>query len=149
MKKQEIIKILKKANLDGWGGDCGATAIAINKVLFNNKGKYLAGINSYLYEKGYFIGHVAVEFDNSFFDSSGETTKEKVESWGQIDPLDNDISKPDRQIGEQGEKAELIYLDEFDLCVLLDIEESNIYYYTKKLNDIINPDFSSSGRALS
>ena len=85
-----IFAALKKASMDAFGGHCGEAAIAINKVLFKDRGKLVAAVNKFMYEKGHFIGHVAVLFNGFLWDGEGETNEEDLRAWGMLDPEDLD-----------------------------------------------------------
>lgn len=86
-----ISLLLKKANIYGFGGECAETAIAINDVLFNGKGKLVAAVNKWLWEnEERIVGHVAVEWNGTYWDSEGQKNWEDIESWGMLDPDDED-----------------------------------------------------------
>lgn len=78
------------SGLSGMGGDCGAAAIAINRVLFNNKASYVAAVNWLIWEKTKkIIGHVGVEHNGVIWDWEGtfddEEAREQFLSWGMLE----------------------------------------------------------------
>lgn len=85
-----IDKIIEECKLDGWGGKCGIFAIALNKVLFKNKGSYIIVTNEHLWNKDVkWIGHVCVEYGGYLYDSNGVVDDiEKIKSWGQLNEED-------------------------------------------------------------
>jgi len=88
---EHVKKVLKRASLYGFGGECAEAAIAINDVLFNEEGRIVAAINKWLWEKeGRVVGHVAVEWGGSYWDSEGEKDWDRIESWGMVDESDPD-----------------------------------------------------------
>lgn len=88
---EHVKKVLERASLYGFGGECAEAAIAINDVLFNEEGRIVAAINKWLWKKeGKIIGHVAVEWNGSYWDSEGEKDWGGIESWGMLDESDLD-----------------------------------------------------------
>lgn len=86
-----IILDAKKYGFTGFGGDCGEAAIAINHILFNNKGKIVGVFNKSLFEHNRYVGHFAVEFQDVFWDSDARPKDfDDIESWGMLDPDDTD-----------------------------------------------------------
>jgi hypothetical protein len=85
-----IFSILAEAKLDGFGGKCFPAAIAINRVLFEGKGKLVGAFNKAFLAQGRLKGHVAVKFGGRLWDAEGETSLEDLESWGMLDPHDQD-----------------------------------------------------------
>lgn len=88
-------EIIRAAQLDGFGGRCGRVAIAINHVVFDNKGRYVIATNPAIskHRGRLFMGHVAVEWKGRLFDATGIIDDEDtVESWGMIDHTDPDFS---------------------------------------------------------
>lgn len=99
---KEADRILKKANLRGFGGDCGRVAIAINRVLFGGKGKYVVVTNPAFNKafKTFFMGHVVVEWNGRLFDSSGLIEDEDtIETFGVIDEDDPDYDAAWKEAG--------------------------------------------------
>lgn len=57
----EIIAMAGEDGLRGFGGDCAAAAIAINRVVFDGRGRLVAAFNEAFMQAGHPVGHVAVE----------------------------------------------------------------------------------------
>lgn len=88
-----ILKVLSKAKLVGFGGECAETAIAINRVLFYGEGIVIAIVNKHIYETTReLVGHVAVEYNGKFYDCDGQKEFERVESWAMLDENDPEYS---------------------------------------------------------
>lgn len=88
----QVDKILKRAELEGFGGMCAEAAIAMNEVIFEGRGRLVAAVNEKLWKEGEFVGHVAVEWEGSYWDAEGEKTWEDIESWGMVDESDPEYS---------------------------------------------------------
>jgi hypothetical protein len=118
LNTHQISLILKKANMYGFGGECAETAIAINDVLFNGKGKIVAAVNKWLWEnEERIVGHVAVEWNGTYWDSEGEKEWEDIESWGMLDPDDEDYDFGDDK-EQNAYEVEKIYPDKEELIDL-------------------------------
>ena len=88
-----VFDIIVKADLPGFSGACAGAAIAINNVLFDGEGKLVAAVNEHLWNKNKrMVGHVAVFFGGSYWDTEGEKEWEDIESWGMLDPEDPDYN---------------------------------------------------------
>lgn len=124
--KREVAKVLKKpamtlkradevirtANLEGFSGRCGRVAIAINRVVFGDKGRYVVATNPAInkHRKGVFMGHVAVEWKGRLFDASGVINDEDTfEAWGMVDHLDPDY---DYLTEDESLDGQLHYIDD-------------------------------------
>ena len=86
-------EIIRAAQLEGFSGRCGRVAIAINRVVFGDKGRYVIATNPHIseHEKRMFMGHVVVEWKKRLFDATGVIDDEDtVEAWGMVDPHDPD-----------------------------------------------------------
>ena len=84
----------------GFGGYCGKAAIAINRVLFDSKGKLVGALNKAFLVHGRAIGHVAVRYQGAFWDSDGKRkTIDEVESWGMLDASDSDYIEGAEALG--------------------------------------------------
>ena len=110
-------EIIRTADLEGFSGRCGRVAIAINRVLFNNEGRYVIATNPWIneYESREYMGHVVVEWKGRLFDATGVIDDpETIRSWGMIDRSELEELGleflTDKQITDD---AELRYLDEF------------------------------------
>ena len=91
-----IDRVLEKAKIYGFGGECGAAAVAINRVLFGEKGTLIAFLNKFLFEEeGEMFGHVAVKWEDSYWYSDGEKQKEVMEAWAMLD--ENDYKFPSEE----------------------------------------------------
>lgn len=88
-------EVIRAANLEGFGGRCGRVAIAINRVLFDGKGRYVVATNPHIteHEGRMFMGHVVVEWKGRLFDATGGIDDEhEVESWGMVGHDDPDYA---------------------------------------------------------
>lgn len=63
MTVAEADRIIRRARLNGFGGNCGRVAVAINRVLFGGTGKYVVATNPFISEAfgRTFMAHVVVE----------------------------------------------------------------------------------------
>ena len=123
----QVDKILKRAELEGFGGMCAEAAIAMNEVIFGGKGKLVAAVNKKLWEEGRFLGHVAVEWEGSYWDADGEKTWDEIESWGMVDENDEDYSfenKDDLYNVERIYPTEEELYDMFGGCNLEDLKRA-------------------------
>lgn len=105
-------EIIRAAQLEGFGGRCGRVAIAINRVVFGDKGRYVVATNptTSSHRGRPFIGHVVVEWKGRLFDATGIIDDEhEVESWGMIDHMDPDY---DYLTEEQALDGQLHYIDD-------------------------------------
>lgn len=105
-------EIIRAAQLDGFSGRCGRVAIAINRVVFGDKGRYVIATNPHINEhRGrLFMGHVAVEWKGRLFDATGGINDEHtVESWGMVDHTDPDY---DYLTEEESLDGQLHYIDD-------------------------------------
>jgi len=79
----------KRQGLRMGGGDCGYSAVAINRELFKGQGTYVAAYNTALMAKtGDFAGHLVVRFEDQLWDAEGTHAAEDIEAWGMLDPED-------------------------------------------------------------
>lgn len=91
-------EVIRAAHLEGFGGQCGRVAIAINHVMFGDKGRYVVATNPHINERPawkrlgegrYFMAHVAVEWKGRLFDARGLVDDESlVEDWASINYQD-------------------------------------------------------------
>lgn len=107
----ERLAVLGEAQLQGFGGECGAVAIAINKVLFNGRGRLVAAVNAPLWERHeWFVGHVGVRYRGVIWDAEGtfEGSEgiEEFRAWGMLDPHDSDYAE--HLTEEEAYEAEII-----------------------------------------
>jgi hypothetical protein len=112
MTVQRADEIIRAAHLDGFSGRCGRVAIAINRVVFDDKGRYVVATNPTISEHfdRMFMGHVVVEWKGRLFDATGIIDDEHtVESWGMVDHTDPDY---DFLTEEQALDGQLHYLDD-------------------------------------
>ena len=74
MSLKRADEVIRAAALEGFSGRCGRVAIAINRVIFGDKGRYVVATNPAInkHRKSLFIGHVAVEWKGRLFDSALE-----------------------------------------------------------------------------
>jgi hypothetical protein len=110
-----VLKVLVRAKIYGFGGECAEAAIAINDVLFNEEGRLVAAINKWIWDnEKRIVGHVAVEVGNDYWDANGKKSWEEIESWGMLDEND-----PDYNLGDNPEEnafaVEKIYPSKEDL----------------------------------
>ncbi len=95
-----IIQSAKKYGLSGFGGDCGEAAIAINHVLFKDKGKIVGVFNKAFYDHERYIGHFAVDVKGVFWDADGNPkTFDEIESWGMLDSDDSEYADAAEELG--------------------------------------------------
>lgn len=96
---KHVLAALKLANdrgMHGFSGDCGAAAIAINRVLFDGKAEIVAALNMEFASRGRWIGHVAVRLDHPtlgliYLDADAKVKPaDQVENWGMLDAEDPD-----------------------------------------------------------
>jgi hypothetical protein len=86
-----ILAAAREDGFEGFGGNCFAAAIALNRVLFGGKGTLVAGLNEFFLAKGHPIGHGAVLHDGIYWDADGRPKDaDDIESWGMLDHLDPD-----------------------------------------------------------
>lgn len=104
--------------MNGFGGNCLAAAIAINRVEFNNEGKIVAAVNRAMWnDRNRFLGHVAVEHEGKYYDWDFEPKDwEEIESWGMLD----EEEYADELTREECYDVEKLYLDD-DLWDFIDI----------------------------
>jgi hypothetical protein len=82
----DISRQIKRAHLEGFGGQCGVAAVAINDVVFHGKGKLVGAFNKAFFDKGILYGHVAVEMNGNYWDADARPKPwEEIESWGMLD----------------------------------------------------------------
>ena len=122
-----VDRVLRKARENGFTGmkgQCAGAAVAINDILFNGEAKLIAAVNQYAYEElDTTVGHVAVldEETGKIWDVDGEISKDKLESWGMIDPEDPDYKFPNEEAAYEVKMiwqpaAIQMILDEFGEC---------------------------------
>jgi hypothetical protein len=74
------------------GGECYPWAIAIQRVLLR-KGVIVVAMNDPIWKhSGRLVGHAAVRYRGRFWDSERETNIDVLESWGSLDPEDEDYA---------------------------------------------------------
>lgn len=95
-----ILLRAKELGFQGFGGACGEAAIAINRVIFGGAGTLVGAFNEAFLEHGRAIGHVAVLLGGRYWDADGEPKElEDVESWGMLDPVDEDHAEEAERLG--------------------------------------------------
>ena len=112
MTTKRADEVIRAAQLEGFGGRCGRVAIAINRVVFDDKGRYVIATNPAIsaHRDRLFIGHVVVEWKGRLFDATGIIDDEDtVESWGMVDHTDPDY---DYLTEEQALEGQLHYIDD-------------------------------------
>jgi hypothetical protein len=105
-------EIIRAAQLEGFGGRCGRVAIAINRVVFADKGRYVIATNPAInkHRGRLFMGHVAVEWKGRLFDANGIIDDEDtMESWGVVDHADSDYAYLTE---DQAQDGQLHYIDD-------------------------------------
>lgn len=88
-------KVIRKAKLHGFGGECGLVALAINDVVFAGRGTLVVATNWHIakYQGRPFIGHVGVRVPNGdIYDATGIVDYEEFRAWGMVDNEDDDFS---------------------------------------------------------
>jgi hypothetical protein len=71
MNNAQRFEILRIANLQGFGGECGAVAVAINHILFAGRGRYIVALNAAALARKHVVGHVGVEYGKKIWDGAG------------------------------------------------------------------------------
>jgi hypothetical protein len=89
LTNEEIAEILAMAcdhGLKGFGGHCGAAAIAINRVLFEGRGRFIIAVNDALWTaRKHFAGHVVISFNGFYWDSDAKPkTLHDIDDWGDL-----------------------------------------------------------------
>lgn len=120
MQKSLILEALAVADIDGFGGECGEAAQAINEVFFDGEGSLVLAVNKHAKSKGGpFIGHVACRGpDGCLWDCDGRIKKEDLRGWAMLDPgwaVAEGLSEEERQDAQlreySDEMAWKIYTD--------------------------------------
>ena len=104
--------IIRAAQLEGFGGRCGRVAIAINRVVFGDQGRYVVATNPHIskHRGQLFMGHVVVEWKGRLFDATGGIDDEhSVEAWGMVDHNDPDY---DYLTEDEANDGQLHYIDD-------------------------------------
>jgi hypothetical protein len=112
MTPERADEVIRTAQLDGFGGRCGRVAIAINRVVFGDKGRYVVATNPAIsaHRKRLFMGHVVVDWKGHLFDATGGINDEHtVASWGMVDHTDPDY---DYLTEEEALDGQLHYIDD-------------------------------------
>lgn len=83
MTPKQITDIICRSGIEGTSGDCGAAAMAINSVLFDGKGEYVAAVpkDEDLASSQAFIDHVAVLHDGKLYDFDGVIPKKALKRY--------------------------------------------------------------------
>jgi len=95
MTLQRADTTIQAAQLEGFGGQCARVAIAINRIVFGDKGRYVIATNPAIskHRGRLFIGHAVVEWKGKLFDATGRIDDEHdIESWGMVDHTDPDYA---------------------------------------------------------
>ena len=93
----QTLSIIRAANLQGFAGNCGVAAVAIQQTFFPNM-TLRAGFNRALLDEDHCIGHIAVcvntPLGEFYVDSDGRLKNEdELLSWGQLDDQDPDYQE--------------------------------------------------------
>lgn len=107
LTNDQRLDILAEAGLHGFGGSCGEAAIAMNKVLFNGRGRLVGAVNRTLWDRDdHFAGHVGVKYGGVIWDVEGTFEGpdgfEEFRAWGMVDPAEYDLTE------EEANDAEII-----------------------------------------
>lgn len=115
-------EIIRAAQLDGFSGQCGRVAIAINRVVFGDKGRYVIATNPHVNARPawkrkvgdrLFMPHVAVEWKGHLFDARGLIEDESlVEDWAIIDNPDDEDYAFLNLTEEEAQDAQIHYIDD-------------------------------------
>jgi hypothetical protein len=95
LDRLDILAIAKRLGFHGINGCCGSAALAINEVLFDNKGQIVMAANStILHRNEDFVGHVGVmDEEGVIWDSEtvyvGKEGIEDFIGWAVVDPKDD------------------------------------------------------------
>jgi len=130
--------------LHGFGGQCWAMAVAINRAIFDGKGVFVAGMNAPLSDTGRYIGHAAIRSRNSFWDLDGRPKEqEEIESWGMLDYGDSDYEDAFHKAGliftEENcyDAGAFEYGKESDVISIFALDPENIADHEAKLREIV------------
>lgn len=113
MNNAQRFEILRIADLQGFGGECGAVAVAINRVLFEGRGRYIAAFNAAALARKRAVGHVGVEYGKRIWDGAGT-----YEGVGYRDEFLGDwcvADLPWMRSQRDRERGTLLYLSEDDV----------------------------------
>lgn len=124
-----VIEEAKKKGFHGFGGNCFATAIAINHVLFGAKLSYFIAANEALRDAGRTIGHATVYYKDvegvrHHLDADAQVKLDvDVESWGMLDHEDLDYQEIAEGLGiewteEAANQVAMVEITESDLRAL-------------------------------
>lgn len=95
-----IMEAAREVGVSGFSGECWATAVAINRVIFGGQGELVAGLNCALQAVGVNIGHAAVGARGAFWDADGRPKEASdIDSWGMLDREDSELRATFRQAG--------------------------------------------------
>ena len=118
----DIMSVARANGLHGMGGECGELAVAMRRTLFDSNAEIVAGLNTAFLQRGHLVGHFAVQIpfgpdEVRIFDESGTPISyDCLESWGMLDPDDNDYAVHAKGLGfdfgyAEAEGAELLIFD--------------------------------------
>jgi hypothetical protein len=100
---RRLMTAATKRGFSGFGGNCGQAAIAINTVVLGGRGSLIGAFNEFFCEKlNQHVGHIAVQVrvDGPYLDADGAfKDKDDIESWGMLDPNDNDYTTAVEEAG--------------------------------------------------
>ncbi len=86
-QREWIIVTAGELGLQGAGGGCFRAAVAINRLLFNGRGRYTAVFNRHLLARGHWVGHVGVEYRGRIWDSQYvyDNRREFIGEWSVVE----------------------------------------------------------------
>jgi len=100
-----IIRHARALGFKGFGGECFAAAIALNRAIFKGKLNYYLAVNDALHAAGRTIGHASLYALDSkgrrhHIDADGRIKSDcEIESWGMLDPRDVDYQEIAQRLG--------------------------------------------------
>lgn len=118
----EVMRAAREMGFAGFGGSCWSAAVAINRLLFSSRAGYTMAVNEALHAAGCTVGHVAVTIEDAIhLDVDGRPkVDEEIESWGMLDPQDDDWQERAAEFGVEwgdaaAEGAKLLQVSEQEL----------------------------------
>lgn len=138
---KSVMDLARSKGLQGMSGECGELAVAMKHVMFDGHADVVGGLNAEFEKNGLLIGHFVVQIDDEELgcinlDERGiPVSDDDVESWGMLDPEDEDWQEQARKHGfvldenTAYESVRLAFDDDYD--VLHNMKGSGL---TEKMN---------------
>ena len=117
--KVDPVRVLEQAQLEGFGGNCGWTAVIVNEELFDGEGEYIGSFNRYRLDQfGDYLGHIVVKYKDSFYDGHGRISQEDLLNFGWLPPDDPDYFDQELDLDQESERLGYDVVDQSDLYVM-------------------------------